>query len=67
MIEHVESVDAEEQGQPQRSYEQQENNVDNKARQQHMPIEADGEKTYEPCPRWKNLVLLSLCGYVIIL
>uniref|UniRef100_A0A7N6C1B4 Armadillo repeat containing 4 n=1 Tax=Anabas testudineus TaxID=64144 RepID=A0A7N6C1B4_ANATE len=62
MIEHVESVDAEEQGQPQRSYEQQENNVDNKARQQHMPIEADGEKTYEPCPRWKNLVLLSLCG-----
>ncbi|XP_070784506.1 outer dynein arm-docking complex subunit 2 isoform X2 [Enoplosus armatus] len=65
-IQHVESVDAEEQGQPQRSYEQQEKNVHEKARQQHTPNKAGGEKKYEPCPRWKNLGLMSPCGYVII-
>lgn len=64
-IQHVESVDAEEQGQPQRSYEQQEKNVHEKARQQHAPNKADGEKKYEPCPRWKNLGLMPPCGYVI--
>ncbi|XP_041817870.1 outer dynein arm-docking complex subunit 2 [Chelmon rostratus] len=61
-IQHVESVDAEEQGQPQRSYEQQEKNVHEKARQQHSPNKAGGEKKYEPCPRWKNLGLMSPCG-----
>ncbi|XP_044031908.1 outer dynein arm-docking complex subunit 2 isoform X2 [Siniperca chuatsi] len=61
-IQHVESVDAEEQGQPQRSYEQQEKNVHEKARQQHTPNKAGGKKKYEPCPRWKNLGLMSPCG-----
>lgn len=65
-IQHVESVDAEEQGQPQRSYEQQEKNVHEKPRQQHTLNKAGGEKKYEPCPRWKDLSLVSACGYVII-
>lgn len=65
-IQHVESVDMEEQGQPQRSYEQQEKNVHDKARQQHTLNKAGDEKKYEPCPRWKNLGLMSPCGYVII-
>ncbi|KAM8822409.1 outer dynein arm-docking complex subunit 2 isoform 2-T3 [Spinachia spinachia] len=58
-IQHVESVDAQEQGQPQRSDEQQEKNVHEKARQQHAPNKADDRKKYEPCPRWKNLGLVS--------
>ncbi|CAK6952038.1 outer dynein arm-docking complex subunit 2 [Scomber scombrus] len=61
-IQHVESVDAEEQGQPQRSYEQQEKNVHEKPRQQHTLNKAGGEKKYEPCPRWKDLSLVSACG-----
>ncbi|XP_035854147.1 armadillo repeat-containing protein 4 isoform X2 [Sander lucioperca] len=61
-IQHVELVDVEEQGQPQRSYEQQEKNVHEKARQQHTPNKAGGENKYEPCPRWKNLGLMSPCG-----
>ncbi|XP_028289055.1 armadillo repeat-containing protein 4 [Parambassis ranga] len=61
-IQHVESVDGEEQGQPQRSYEQQEKNVHEKARQQHALNKAGGKKKYEPCQRWKNLGLLSACG-----
>ncbi|XP_067434300.1 outer dynein arm-docking complex subunit 2 [Thunnus thynnus] len=61
-IQHVESVDAEEQGQPQRSYEQQEKNVHEKPRQQHTLNKAGGEKKYEPCPRWKDLSLMSPCG-----
>ncbi|XP_075936861.1 outer dynein arm-docking complex subunit 2-like isoform X2 [Anarhichas minor] len=65
-IQHVEPVDAEEQGQPQRSYEQQEKNVHEKARQQHAPNKAGGGKKYELCPWWKNLSLVSLCGYVMI-
>nr|XP_046227453.1 outer dynein arm-docking complex subunit 2 [Scatophagus argus]XP_046227454.1 outer dynein arm-docking complex subunit 2 [Scatophagus argus] len=60
-IQHVESVDAQEQGQPQRSYEQQEKNVHEKARQ-HTTNKAGCEKKYEPCPRWKNLGLVSSCG-----
>ncbi|XP_071341790.1 outer dynein arm-docking complex subunit 2 [Trachinotus anak] len=60
-IQHVESVDMEEQGQSQRSYEQQEKNVHDKARQQHTLNKAGGEKKYEPCPRWKNLGLMSPC------
>uniref|UniRef100_A0A8D0AEP4 Outer dynein arm docking complex subunit 2 n=1 Tax=Sander lucioperca TaxID=283035 RepID=A0A8D0AEP4_SANLU len=62
-IQHVELVDVEEQGQPQRSYEQQEKNVHEKARQQHTPNKAGGENKYEPCPRWKNLGLMSPCGH----
>uniref|UniRef100_A0A8C4DC69 Outer dynein arm docking complex subunit 2 n=1 Tax=Dicentrarchus labrax TaxID=13489 RepID=A0A8C4DC69_DICLA len=62
-IQHVESVDAEEQGQPQRSYEQQEKNVHEKARQQHTPNKAGGEKKYEPCPRWKNLGIMTLISH----
>ncbi|XP_056290638.1 outer dynein arm-docking complex subunit 2 [Pseudoliparis swirei] len=61
-IQHVESVDAKEQGQPQRSFEQQEKNVHEKARQQRAPNKAHGGKKYEPCPRWKNLCLVSPCG-----
>ncbi|XP_068565576.1 outer dynein arm-docking complex subunit 2 isoform X2 [Cebidichthys violaceus] len=61
-IQHVESVDAEEQGQPQRSHEQQEKNVHEKGRQQQALNKAGGEKKYEPCPRWKNLGLVSPCG-----
>ncbi|KAM7370158.1 hypothetical protein PAMP_011436 [Pampus punctatissimus] len=61
-IQHVESVDAEEQGQPQRSYEQQEKNVHEKLRQQHTLNKAGVEKKYEPCPRWKDLGLMSPCG-----
>ncbi|XP_074549652.1 outer dynein arm-docking complex subunit 2 [Halichoeres trimaculatus] len=61
-IQHVESVDAEEQGQPQRSYEQQEKNVHEKWRQ-HTPYKAGGKKKkYEPCPRWRDLRLISPCG-----
>lgn len=63
---HVESVDKEEQGQPQRSYEQQEKNVHDKARQQHTLYTTGGERIYEPCPRWKTLGLTSPCRYVII-
>ncbi|XP_077953101.1 outer dynein arm-docking complex subunit 2 isoform X3 [Gasterosteus aculeatus] len=59
---HVESVDAEEQGQLQRSDEQQEKNVHEKAKQQHAPNKAHDRKKYEPCPRWKNLGLVSPCG-----
>uniref|UniRef100_A0A3Q3MEL8 Outer dynein arm docking complex subunit 2 n=1 Tax=Mastacembelus armatus TaxID=205130 RepID=A0A3Q3MEL8_9TELE len=65
-IQHVEPVDVEEQGQPQRSYKQQEKNVHEKARQQHMLNKANKagcEKKYEPCPRWKNLGLVFPCGY----
>ncbi|XP_069007256.1 outer dynein arm-docking complex subunit 2 [Embiotoca jacksoni] len=61
-IQHVEPVDGEEQGQPQRSYEQQEKNVHEKLRQQHTANKAGGEKKYDPCPSWKNLCLLSTCG-----
>uniref|UniRef100_A0A673C1M0 Armadillo repeat containing 4 n=1 Tax=Sphaeramia orbicularis TaxID=375764 RepID=A0A673C1M0_9TELE len=62
-IQHVESVDAEEQGQPQRSYEQQEKNVHEKARQQHTANKAGGKMKYEPCPRWKDLGLKCPPGY----
>ncbi|XP_034718244.1 armadillo repeat-containing protein 4 isoform X5 [Etheostoma cragini] len=61
-IQHVELVDVEEQGQPQRSYEQQEKNVHEEARQQHRPNKAGHEKKYELCPRWRNFALLSSCG-----
>ncbi|KAM3593279.1 uncharacterized protein V6R79_009296 [Siganus canaliculatus] len=59
---HVESVDAEEQGQPQRSYEQQEKNVHEKTRRQHTANKAGGGMKYEPCPRWKDLSLMLSCG-----
>nr|XP_043897767.1 outer dynein arm-docking complex subunit 2 isoform X1 [Solea senegalensis] len=55
---HVESVDMEEQGELQRSYEQQEKNVQDKSRKQHLL----NKKKYEPCPRWKKLGLMSPCG-----
>lgn len=63
-IQHVESVDGEEQGQPQRSYEQQEKNVHEKL--QRTLYRVDREKIYEPCPRWSGLSVFSTCGYVII-
>lgn len=65
-MQHVELVDGEQQGQPQKSYEHQEKNVHERARQQHTPNKAGGEKKYEPCPRWKNFGLLFKFGYVII-
>lgn len=65
-MQHVESVDVEEQGQPPRPYEQQEKNVHEKARQQRAPDKAGDGKKYEPCPRWKNLGLMFSHRYVII-
>ncbi|XP_037311989.1 outer dynein arm-docking complex subunit 2 [Pungitius pungitius] len=59
---HVELVDAEEQGQPQRSDEQQEKNVHEKERQRHAPNKANDRKKYEPCRRWNNLGLVSPRG-----
>ncbi|KAK6312567.1 hypothetical protein J4Q44_G00182310 [Coregonus suidteri] len=47
-IQHVESVDTEEQGQPQRSYEHQENNVHEKARQQLVQNKPGVKKTIRP-------------------
>ncbi|XP_029955418.1 armadillo repeat-containing protein 4 [Salarias fasciatus] len=59
---HVESVSGEEPGQPQRSEQQQVKNVRQIARRQHEPNKAGGEKKYDPCPRWRNLGLLSAAG-----
>lgn len=53
-MQHVESVDVEEPGQPLRPYEQRENNVHEKARQQRAPDKVGSGKKYKPCPRWKN-------------
>lgn len=65
-MQHVESVDVEEQGQPLRPYEQQEKNVHEKARQQRAPDKAGSGKKYKPCPRWKNPRLVFSHGYVLI-
>lgn len=65
-MQHVESVDVEEQGQPPRPYEQQEKNVHEKARQQRAPDKAGDGKKYEPCQRWKDPGLTFSHGYVII-
>uniref|UniRef100_A0A668AJZ4 Outer dynein arm docking complex subunit 2 n=1 Tax=Myripristis murdjan TaxID=586833 RepID=A0A668AJZ4_9TELE len=65
-VQHVESVDAEEQGQPQRSYEHQEKNVHERARQQHTPNKPGGKTKLEPSPRWKSPGLMSPYEYVII-
>ncbi|XP_056155767.1 outer dynein arm-docking complex subunit 2 isoform X2 [Lampris incognitus] len=65
-IQHVESVDGEEQGQPQRSYEHQEKNVHERARQQHTANKPGSKKKLEPSLKWKNLGLLSPYEYVII-
>ncbi|XP_072234557.1 outer dynein arm-docking complex subunit 2 [Leuresthes tenuis] len=61
-IPHVEMVDGEEQGQLQKSCEQQKKNVLKKPKQQHTSNKAGVEKKYEPCLRWRNLGLLSTCG-----
>ncbi|XP_036376548.1 armadillo repeat-containing protein 4 [Megalops cyprinoides] len=53
---HVESVDAEEQGQTQRSYELQEKNVREKPRQQRAQNKP-GRQKLEPSLKWKNLGL----------
>ncbi|XP_064188478.1 outer dynein arm-docking complex subunit 2 isoform X1 [Anguilla rostrata] len=58
-MEHVESVDAEEQGQTQRSYELEEKNVLEKARQQRVRNKPGGSKKSEPSLKWKNLGLTS--------
>uniref|UniRef100_A0A6Q2YBD7 Outer dynein arm docking complex subunit 2 n=1 Tax=Esox lucius TaxID=8010 RepID=A0A6Q2YBD7_ESOLU len=58
-IQHMESVDAEEQGQPQRSYDHQEKNVHEKARQQPVQNKLGGKKKLEPSLKWKNLGLAS--------
>ncbi|MBN3311717.1 ARMC4 protein, partial [Atractosteus spatula] len=57
---HVESVDAEEQGQTQRSYEHQEKNVHEKTRQQPAQNKPSSKKKLEPSLKWKNLGLTSL-------
>ncbi|KAL1006740.1 hypothetical protein UPYG_G00076220 [Umbra pygmaea] len=56
---HVEPVDDEEQGQPQRSYEHQEAYVQQKARQQPEKNKPGGRKKLEPSLKWKNLGLAS--------
>uniref|UniRef100_A0A673VQJ3 Outer dynein arm docking complex subunit 2 n=1 Tax=Salmo trutta TaxID=8032 RepID=A0A673VQJ3_SALTR len=58
-VQHVELVDTEEQGQPQRSYEHQEKNVHEKARQQLVQNKPGGKKKLEPSLKWKNLGLAS--------
>ncbi|XP_023679477.1 outer dynein arm-docking complex subunit 2 isoform X2 [Paramormyrops kingsleyae] len=58
-IEHVEPVGAEEQGQTQRSYEHQEKNVHEKARQQPAQNKPGSKKKLEPSSKWKNLGLGS--------
>ncbi|CAJ1081826.1 outer dynein arm-docking complex subunit 2 [Xyrichtys novacula] len=60
-IQHVEPVDVKEQGQPQRSYQQQEKNVHEK-RRQHTPRKTGGRRKYEPCSRWRDLRLIAPCG-----
>ncbi|XP_023118433.2 outer dynein arm-docking complex subunit 2 isoform X2 [Amphiprion ocellaris] len=45
-FQHVESVDGEKQGQPQRSYEQQEKNVHEKTKQQHTVNKAGNRNKY---------------------
>ncbi|KAJ8278066.1 hypothetical protein GJAV_G00083450 [Gymnothorax javanicus] len=56
---HVEPVDAEEQGQTQRSYEPREKNVLEKARQRHSQNKPGSGKKPEPSLKWKNLGLTS--------
>lgn len=56
-----------EKGQEKESYRQREKNVNEKTRKHHVPRKRSAEKKYEPCPRWKNLGLMSPCGYVMIL
>ncbi|XP_068438498.1 outer dynein arm-docking complex subunit 2 isoform X2 [Clinocottus analis] len=53
-IQHVESVVAKEQGQPQRSDEQQEKNAYEALQQRTLKM------TYELCPRWRDLA--ERCG-----
>lgn len=65
-MQHVESVDGEEQGQRLRPYEEQEKNAHEKARQQRAPDKAGSGKKYKPCLRWKNLELVFSHVYVII-
>ncbi|KAJ8010314.1 hypothetical protein DPEC_G00073750 [Dallia pectoralis] len=57
---HVEAVDAEEQGQPHRSYEHREKNVHEKARQQQpAQNKPRGKIKLEPSLKWKSLGLVS--------
>ncbi|KAJ8395026.1 hypothetical protein AAFF_G00039770 [Aldrovandia affinis] len=58
-MEHVESVDAEEPGQAQRSYELQEKNALEKAGQQPSQNKPGSRKKPEPSLKWKNLGLAS--------
>ncbi|XP_063062971.1 outer dynein arm-docking complex subunit 2 [Engraulis encrasicolus] len=59
-IPHVEAVDAEETGQSLRSYEHQEKNAHDRARQQQLtPSKSAGKKKLEPSPKWKGLGLPS--------
>ncbi|XP_008305957.1 armadillo repeat-containing protein 4 [Cynoglossus semilaevis] len=51
-----------EKGQEKESYRQREKNVNEKTRKHHVPRKRSAEKKYEPCPRWKNLGLMSPCG-----
>uniref|UniRef100_A0A673W2N7 Outer dynein arm docking complex subunit 2 n=1 Tax=Salmo trutta TaxID=8032 RepID=A0A673W2N7_SALTR len=55
-----------EQGQPQRSYEHQEKNVHEKARQQLVQNKPGGKKKLEPSLKWKNLGLASPYEYMLI-
>ncbi|KAL7856705.1 hypothetical protein SRHO_G00156040 [Serrasalmus rhombeus] len=57
-IPHVEAVDVEERGQTLRSYEHQEKNVHEKARQQLAPNKSGVAKKLEPSLKW-NLSLTS--------
>ncbi|XP_066573997.1 outer dynein arm-docking complex subunit 2 [Amia ocellicauda] len=56
---HVESVDVEEQGQTQRSYEHQEKNMHEKTRQQPAQNKPSSKKKLEPSLKWRNLGITS--------
>ncbi|KAI4892456.1 hypothetical protein NFI96_000741 [Prochilodus magdalenae] len=58
-IPHVEAVDVEERSQTLRSYEHQEKNVHEKARQQFALNNSGSMKKLEPSLKWKNLGLTS--------
>lgn len=52
-------VNGEEQGQPQKSEEQQENNVDEGER---LWLDLYHKKELDSCRRWRNLGVLKICG-----
>lgn len=59
-FQHMETVDEQETGQTLRSYDRQEKNAPEKAKQQHVQDKPGGRmKKFEPSLKWKNLGLTS--------